>query len=287
MVDATAELLGSGRAFADLSTWRKVAISGTGALEWLNDLVTADISSLPPGRASHALLLSPTGGVRASFTVAMPGGSLLLLQDPAQRAPIDELLEPYVLSSDLSIDNRTDALALFSFPGSAEAPEVPATDHSIPSCLGSGVDVTAPAQDRELLLRSLSMRYARASDDDVEAWRIARGMPRFGVDGIEGDLPQESGLCKAVSRTKGCFLGQEAVAKVDSLGHPRRVVLALETQGPASPGDPVLYRGTEVGTITSVTTSGAQTLLFARLRWEARNGDLNTGQGTRLRPRAA
>src|SRR2546428_2048886 len=117
MADATPELLGSGGAFADLSTWRKVAISGAGALGWLNDLVTADISNLLPGRASHALLLSPTGGVRASFTVTMPGGSLLLLQDPTQRAPIDELLEPYVLSLDLSIDNRTDALALFSFPG--------------------------------------------------------------------------------------------------------------------------------------------------------------------------
>jgi folate-binding protein YgfZ len=283
------ELLGSGRAFADLSYWRKVSVSGSDALQWLDDLVTADLSDLAPGHARHALLLSPTGGVRASFTVADPGGSLLLVQDPTQPVPIQKLLEPYVLSSDVTMEDRTSALATFAFPGRGEAPDAPGTEHSTPSSLGTevGVDLFAPGENHDLLLRSLSQHYAHAGNEDVEAWRIAVGISRFGIDALEGDLPQESGLGRAVSREKGCFPGQEAVAKVDSLGHPRRVVMAFEAKGPASPGDPVLLDGSEVGEVTSVTTSGERTFLLARLRWEARDAELHTGLGTELRHRAA
>lgn len=282
-----AELLGSGEAFADLLSWRKVAVSGSDALAWLDDLVTADLSELSPGGARHALLLSPTGGVRASFTVAMPSESLLLIQDPTQPTPIQHLLERYVLSSDVGLDDRASALALFAFPGREEAPEAPGTAQSSPSCLGRGTDLVGSGDGHDALLRQLSTSHMLAANDDVEAWRIGAGIPRFGVDAIEGDLPQESGMYGAVSRQKGCFPGQEAVAKVDSLGHPRRLVVPLEADGPASPGDVVMRDGSEVGQITSVTVAGDRTLLLARLRWEARDARLHTGLGTELRHRAA
>jgi tRNA-modifying protein YgfZ len=283
----TAEMLAVGKAFADLSSWRKVSISGSDALEWLDDLVTADLTGLAPGRARHALFLSPTGGVRASFTVAAPGGNLVLIQDPTQPASLERLLAPYVLSSDVTLEDRTEALSVFAFPGRSEAPDSPGTAQSAPSSLGAGVDLVAPAEDHDSILRSLLKAYTHARNEDVEAWRIAAGIPRFGVDALEGDLPQESGLSGAVSREKGCFPGQEAVAKVDMLGHPRRVVLALEADGPASPGDRILHDGSEVGEITSVAVSGDRTLLLARLRWEARDAQVHTALGTELRPRAA
>ncbi|MGH2554776.1 MAG: YgfZ/GcvT domain-containing protein [Actinomycetota bacterium] len=282
-----ADLLAAGRAFADISSWRTIAVSGTDALEWLDDLVTADLSDLPPGMARPALLLTPTGGIRASFTVTAYEGDPLLLQDPAQPASIERLLDPYVLSSDVQLDDRTTGLAIFSFPGLVEAPDATATAQSAPSCLGAGVDLLAAAQDHDDLLRSMSNRYTQARDEDVEAWRIAAGIPRFGIDALEGDLPQESGLSDAVSRGKGCFPGQEAVAKVDSLGHPRRLVLALEAAGPASPGDAVMLDGSEVGQITSAAGFGVGTYVMARLRWEARDAHLRTAPGTELRRRAA
>jgi folate-binding protein YgfZ len=282
----TVELLRSGKAFADLSYWRQVAVSGSDAMEWLDDLVTADLADLTPGRARHALFLTPTGGVRASITVTVPDGSFLLVQDPTQPRPIQELLEPYILSSDVALQDRTGGLAIFAFPGLTEAPEKPGTAQSAPSCLGEGVDLIAPEKDRDSLLRSLSEPYVHAGNEEVEAWRVAAGIPRFGVDALDGDLPQESGLNSAVSREKGCFPGQEAVAKVDTLGHPRRLVLALEGDGPASPGDAVLLDGSEVGEITSAVAIGDRTLLLARLRWEARDGRLRTVLGTELRRRA-
>jgi folate-binding protein YgfZ len=280
------EQLASGEAFADLSYWRKVAVSGSDALEWLNDLVTADLSGLAPGHARHALFLSPMGGIRASFTVSVLDGNFLLIQDPMQSAPVQHLLEPYVLSSDVTLADRTSELAVFAFPGRRDAPSLAGTIHWAPSCLGPGVDVVAAGEGRDVLLRSLWQVYSHAGDEEVEAWRVSAGIPRFGVDALEGDLPQEAGLSSAVSRAKGCFPGQEAVAKVDSLGHPRRVVLALEADGPVSPGDPVMLDGSKVGEITSVAASGGRTLVLARLRWEARDARLHTGLGAGLRHRA-
>lgn len=282
-----AEMLAQGRAFADLSPWRKVGVSGADGLQWLDDLVTADLSELAPGEARPALFLTPTGGIRASFTVTVPGGDLLLIQDPSQPASIERLLQPYVLSADVGLEDRSVDLAIVSFPGRAEAPESPGTLLSAPSCLGAGVDLLARAEDRGSLITALMRAHTLAAPEDVEGWRITAGIPRFGVDSLEGDLPQESGLSRAVSREKGCFPGQEAVAKVDSLGHPRRLVLALEAEGPASPGDAVMLDGSEVGLITSAAGVGARTFVLARLRWEARDAHLRTSAGTALRTRAA
>jgi folate-binding protein YgfZ len=276
------ERLRAGEAFADVSYWRKVEVSGADARAWLDDLVTADLSGLSEGYARHALLLSPTGGVRASFTVSVPDGTILLIQDPMQPTSVQDLLERYVLSSDVILEDRTSALAVFAFPGRTQGPSLPGTAQSTPSCVGKGVDIVATAESYDALLRSLSERFVHAGNEELEAWRIEAGIPRFGVDALEGDLPQEAGLSAAVSREKGCFPGQEAVAKVDTLGHPRRVVLALEAEGAASPGDPVMLDGSEVGEITSATVSGDRTLLLARLRWEARDAELQTELGAKL-----
>jgi folate-binding protein YgfZ len=285
----TVERLRSGRAFADLSGWRKVAVSGSDASQWLDDLVTADLSELAPGRARHALFLSPTGGVRAAFTVAVTDDGFVLIQDPGQPGPIQRLLQPYVLSSDVALEDRSDQLALLAFPGRNEAPDVLVGQvaPSAPSCLGAGVDVMAPASERDVLVRELKGRFAWAGDEDVEAWRIAERLPRFGVDALEGDLPQEAGLSSAVSRGKGCFPGQEAVAKVDILGHPRRVVLAFEADGPVPAGDAVMRDGSRVGSVTSSMNAEERTLLLARIEWDARGAELRTGSGIDLRRRSA
>ena len=224
------ELLASGKAFADLTSWRKIAVSGADAVDWLNDLISADISDLASGRARRSLLLSRTGAVQAEFTVAVPGGNLLLIQDPEQPS-VQDLLERYVLSSDVELEDRTDQLALFAFPGRTSEPDAPGTEVSVPSALGAGVALVALAEDHEPILSRLSKVYPVGSPEDVEAWRIGAGIPRLGVDILDGDLPQEAGLREEVSLHKGCYLGQEAVAKLENLGRPRRVVVPFEAAG--------------------------------------------------------
>lgn len=286
-VRGSAEMLASGKAFADLSSWRKVAVSGSDSLDWLNDLVSADLSDLAPGRARRTLLLSPTGRIRAEFTVAVPGGSLLLLQDPVQAEPIGSLLEPYVLSSDVELEDRTADMSVLAFPGTQRPPEHPGAAASAPSCLGSGLDLISLAEDRPRLMRAYGKAFRLLDEHEVAWWRIASGRSRLGVDASPEDLPVEAALDDLVSYDKGCFLGQEALAKVRNLGHPRRLVMALEGDGPVARGDAVLVDGSEAGRVTSVAESSAgRTLVLARVGWEWRSGPFATLAGVELLVRA-
>jgi folate-binding protein YgfZ len=281
MGDGSAEALAMGNAFIDLSSWRKVGVSGADAPSWLNDLISVDIQPVRYGRARRSLLLSPTGGVRAEFTVAMSGEGLLLIQDPIQPRSVLELLQPYVLSADVELQDRTDDLVLFAFPGRPAPPDIPGTTPSVPSCVGIGADLLGMAADHRSLAARLGREFLPVDLEGLQAWRIAAGIPRVGVDVTQEDLPQEGGLGDAVSFEKGCYLGQEAVAKVRNLGHPRRVLLKVEARQAPAPGDAVHLNGVVVGAITSA----AGTLALAKVRWAARGGPLRTPDGAELRIR--
>jgi folate-binding protein YgfZ len=90
------------------------------------------------------------------------------------------------------------------------------------------------------------------SELDYEIARVNDGEPRWGVDVDEKTIPQEMELVDlTVDFDKGCYLGQELVARIDSRGHVNRFLRILELAGPAMPGDPITYEGKEVGTMTS------------------------------------
>jgi len=280
-----AEFLAEGQAFTDLSFWRVIAVGGADALEWLNDLVSADLSGLVPGAARRTLLLSPTGRIRAEFTVAMAGDEILLIQDPSQPSNLGELLDRYVLSSDVRLTDRTDRTSLFAMPGLTEHLSVPGADTVQPSCLGSGVDLVAPGEDHERLMATLSERMRLVGGEVVERWRVLAGRPRFGVDATVEDLPSEAAMEDLIAFDKGCYLGQESVAKVRNLGHPRRLVMAFEANGAVAAGDTVLTGQSEVGQVTSAAETAEGSVGLARVAWDARASDLRTATGTALRLR--
>jgi folate-binding protein YgfZ len=279
--------LAEGTAFVDLSFWRKIEVAGPDASGWLNDLVSADVAPLREGEAKRSLLLSPTGRIRAEFTVARLFDAYLLLQDPMQPKSILELLAPYTLSSAVEMRDRTDELALLAVPGAPHPPTVRGARPSTPSCLGSGFDLVGDALAREAMIDRLGDGYAQAGNEAVEAWRVEAGVPRVGVDVLEDDLPQEAGLEDAVAFAKGCYLGQEAVAKVRNLGHPRRLLLPLEATAHVTAGDPILVGGREVGEVTSAVEHGSLWLALGRVHWDARRGPFRTGLGVEIRPRLA
>jgi folate-binding protein YgfZ len=274
------------KAFVDLSAWRKIGVTGADSIAWLNDLLTADLSGLGPNRSQRALLLTPTGSIRADVTVAIPGGSVVLFQDPAQPQPIERLLAPYVLSSDVELDDRTAELCLFALLDATAPPNAPGTASTTPSCLGPGFDLTALGEDHDRVFRSLSKVFAETSEAEAEPWRVMTGVPRFGVDALPEDLPQEAGLSAAVSFGKGCYLGQEAVAKVQNLGHPRRLVVALEADGALGAGDVLLMEGREAGRVTSAARDDHGTVALGRVRWDSRHGPFQTTGGHLVRLRS-
>ena len=153
--------------------------------------------------------------------------------------------------------------------------------------LGVGTDLLVGSGEplqrlrEELAPRDL-LEVAPAS---LESWRIHAGRARFPLDLDEDSLPAEAGLDDGVviDRTKGCFLGQESVAKVRNLGHPARTVLALRASAPVVPGEIVLDGDAgEAGIVTSADTLDARTSVIARIRWANPIDDLRTATGARL-----
>jgi folate-binding Fe-S cluster repair protein YgfZ len=280
---ATAERIASGAAFVDLSSWTKVAVSGADARTWLNDLVSADVADLRSGEARRSLLLSPTGRIRAEFTVAVQGDAIVLIQDPAQPAMVKDLLARYVLSSDVVLEDRTSAWALFAFPGRDSAPEMAGVSVSAPSCTGAGIDLLCAMRDHDEILESLATTDAVADADALEAWRISAGVPRFGVDATADDLPQEGGFGGAVAFDRAATWGRGG-RQVRNLGHPRRVLLHLEAAAPLRAGDPVRAGGEQVGEVTSATESDGRWRVLARVRWRERDGRLEAAGGQACSP---
>jgi folate-binding protein YgfZ len=283
--------LDGGLALVDLTWWRKVLVRGADAAGWLNDLLAADLSGMQLGEARRSLLLSPTGRVRADVTVVRLQDGHLLVQDPAQPEPIDALLAPYVLSSDVSLVDRTAELALLALPHRTGRPHAELPDGWVatrPSCLGPGLGLVGPASGRHQVRRTLEgddPGLVEVFEPAVEAWRIARGAPRFPVDLTPESLPHETDVGDAIAYTKGCYLGQEAVARVDNLGHPPFVLLPLRSEAPVSSGDSILADGEDAGTVTSATPlEGGGSAVIARVRWRSRQATLRTATGADLAP---
>lgn len=274
------ESLRAGRAFADLSAWRKVVCRGSDARQWLNDLLTAEILELRQGQARRALLLTPTGRIRADVTVSVFRKGMLLLQDPGQPTAVDELLLRYVLSSDVELEDRTPSMALVAFPGEVQvAPEGAWT--SSPSVLGQGGDVLGPIETLEAIRgQAREHGLVEVSAEALDAWRIENGVARFPVDLTPDSLPHEAGLDRDIDPVKGCFLGQEAVAKVRNLGHPPFLVVAGRAGGRVSPGEAVVAEGDQAGTVTSVAPNAeTETPVLVRIRWAVRDAPLVTASG--------
>ena len=244
------DALDGDRAAVRTRGWTATRIRGDDAERWLNDLVTADLQRLEPGEVVRSLLLSPTGRIRADLLVERQDGSLLALQSPDRPRSLAELLAPYVLSADVVLeDTEPDAVLVGGAGGWRLAPEAPP-------------------------------RHETVGPDAFEAWRIRRGVARFPVDLDEESLPAEAGLDRepVIDRGKGCYLGQESVAKVRNLGHPTRLVVPATLDGTASPGDRIRSGTEDVGVLTSLDGPNA----IVRIRWAARDDALETDRGTPL-----
>jgi folate-binding protein YgfZ len=267
------------RAFVDLSSWRKVVVSSRDAVTWLNDLLTADVVSLAPGASRRSLLLTPTGRVRADVHVARREDDVVLLQSPDQSDHVALALHPYMLSSDVLLHDATQELSLIAVPGRASA--VVRHPGQRPSVLGTGIDVVTPSGERSRRVSEalVNAGLIEARPPAVEAWRVGRGIAKMGADFDQDSLPAEAGLEDTIAFDKGCFLGQESVAKVRNLGHPPRVLRHVAVEGALEPGDEVRAGAARVGHVTSAATFGARSVGIVRVTWDAADSVLSVDDG--------
>jgi len=202
--------LEAGGGFVDLSNRDVVAVTGPDRLTWLHALTSQDFESLGPGKLTEALLLSPQGHLEFAFTAIDDGETVLLHTEPRAGAALVEFLERMKFMSRVEIVARPD-LAVLGLSGLRT--------------------VIVPRAE----IGSAAAEWGEPSGLWAwEALRIAVGLPRIGRDTDQRTIPNELGLLgRAVHMDKGCYRGQETVARVHNLGRPPRRLVLLHLDGSA------------------------------------------------------
>ncbi|HZO65601.1 MAG TPA: glycine cleavage T C-terminal barrel domain-containing protein [Kribbellaceae bacterium] len=239
-------MLAAGNGFVDLSHRDVLTITGPDRLSWLHALTTQHVDGLAAGTSTTALILSPTGHVEYVMYGVDDGETFWLHTEPGTGAALLEWLRSMVFMSRVELADATTSYAIVWRPG-------PATGAGIvragADSLG-GHEVFLPRDELGALDGPAAGVWA------YEALRIAAGAPRLGLDSDARAIPNELGwLGVAVHLDKGCYRGQETVARVHNLGRPPRRLVRLHLDGsvdhlPAH-GDPVQYDGKQVGFVGS------------------------------------
>ena len=238
---------------------------GGDSLQFLNGLLSQDLEAIAPGEVRRSLLLSPRGKLDHLLWVLRDSEDMGLVTDAGRGAELAATLGRYRIRVDVTIEVESGPIWLIV--GGEGGPGPGAWRRH-----GSGLeaDLSWSGVSR-LLVVGPRPELESGSEGQYEALRIAAGEPRWGVDVDERTIPQETGLEEvAVSFTKGCYLGQELVARIDSRGHVNRLLRILVFDGePPAPGSPVIGGDREVGTVTSVGGG----LGLAMIRREVAVGD--------------
>jgi folate-binding protein YgfZ len=267
---ARADALARGDAFTVLDGYARIVVTGADAVTWLNDLLTAEIGALQPGSARRSFLLTPTGRIRAEVRAIRRNDHVDLLERSDEPRSIATLLGPYVLSSDVALGEPEPVsivTAASTEPGGVdEELRAAGAEPSAPSILGTGVEAVVAVDHLDGVRAALaSGGTSEVSPEAAEILRVRRGIPRWRVDVVADSFPVGARVDDAVAHAKGCFLGQEAVAKIRNLGHPPTVLRHLVTPAAARAADPVLAADAAVGEVTSAAAAPRGTVLLARV----------------------
>jgi len=290
-LDAEYRALTEGCGLVDRSERGKLALTGSDAKEFLAGQVTNDIEALVPGEGCYAAFLTPKGKMLGDLRVLDRGEELLLdTERPALQALFD-MIRRFKIGYDVQLHKRTVERGLLSLIGPsaariAGAETLPAVEHAnaaveidgiaaIVARTDTGVDLLCDAADTERLAKALRERGAApVCEEAAEIVRVERGRPRYGIDLDETVIPQEAGLNeRAVSFTKGCYVGQETVARLHYRGKPNRHLRGLRLTAPAEPGAELRLGERPVGRLTSSVLSPAHGPIgLALVRREAEPG---------------
>jgi folate-binding protein YgfZ len=268
----------------------KLMLKGPEAAEYLQGQLTNDIEALEVGEGCYAALLDRKGHMQADMRVLRLAGDEILLDTEAEALPVARRhLEMYKVGREVEIEDVTEARALLSLigPRSAElagSPPLPEHAHEEIAVDGAeclavgtalGIDLIATAGDSERLRHSLAETGAvEVSADAVEILRIEAGTPCFGAEMDSSTMPAEAGIVEAaVNFEKGCYIGQETVARLHYRGKPNRHLRGLRLSAPVAPGAALLAGEKEVGRVGGSCVSPAHgPIALAILRREAEPG---------------
>jgi folate-binding protein YgfZ len=292
-------VLTEGCGLLDRSERGKLALSGPATVEFLNGQVTNELAGLQAGEGCYAAFLTHKGKMLGDLRVLRvdgAGGTTELLLDTERTAlqALFDMIRRFKVGYDVQLHKRTLERALFSLIG-PDATAVAAGEGALagaehangPAQIGgrevllirtaepAGLDVLCDAADSGAVWDALLLAGARpVGEDAAEILRVERGRPRFGVDLDQTVIPQEAGLNeRAVSFTKGCYVGQETVARLHYRGRPNRHLRGLRLTEPISPGAELRLGERLVGVLSSSVRSPVLGPIgLALLRREAEPG---------------
>ena len=255
------ELLRAGEAVVDRSDRGFVLVTGADAFSFLQALVSADLDAVADGDAVHSLLLTPQGKLDVDFRLLRVGDDAWLDCEPGLAPQLVGSLNRFKIRVQADIVDRSDEFGMLSFIGTT-TPEARAGVKPVPTPWGH--DVIGP-------VAALPTPTHVVDPMAFEAWRIEEGIPVQPFDLDDSTIPQEAFLEQdAVSFTKGCFLGQELVCRIDSRGHVNRFLrrfTAIDGDWPTV-GAEVVVDGKVVGSLTSVAPGELPTGALGYVRRE-------------------
>ena len=254
----------------------RLLLRGADRRSYLQGLLSNDIAALTPGTGCYATLLTAQGRMISDMRVFELGDELLLDLEAAVTEAVRAHLDMFVITEDVTIEDVTATLAQIGLYGPRTG-EILATlktkgiaaRHEFASAdIGvAGVDLIVPSADEAGLIEALLTEgAARINPETADVTRIEAGIPRFLVDMDSTTIPLEAGIeDRAISLTKGCYVGQEVIIRVLHRGGGRvaKKLVGLALDGPALSGDPalpgdiVLQGEREIGRITSAADSPA------------------------------
>jgi folate-binding protein YgfZ len=246
-------------------------IRGEDRRSYLNNLLTNDIEGLSEGSVRYAALLTPQGRMITDMHVFERGNALLMTLPRPLAAAVRDRLDQFVFSEDVQVEDATAATVQFGVYGPLASdvisdllPEstlavMPADEFGLP-----GFELIAALDDEASVVNALAAAGAvPVSMESVEVCRIEAGVPRFLVDMTEDTIPLEAGIeDRAISLTKGCYVGQEIIIRVLHRGGGRvarrlvRIALSSGSRIPAA-GAPLHAQGRAIGSVTSAAESPA------------------------------
>jgi folate-binding protein YgfZ len=269
----------SGCGFYDLSSRVKIGLTGGDRVRWLNGMVTNNIRDLAVGHGVYAFLLNPQGHILGDLYAYNRGDSLMIDSDQSQSEKLLATFDHYIIMDDVEVASISDKLTAIGITG----PKV----REVLRGAGFTISELEPLQFVDVIWQNLAVTVVRGDNASVESYelwlapyrvpllrdvltktgatpvgttavellRIAAGIPRYGQDIRERDLPQETEQQHAVHFSKGCYIGQEIVERIRSRGNVHRKFAGFEVQGalPAV-GTKIQAEDRDIGEITSVAS---------------------------------
>jgi len=282
----------------DLGYRAKISLTGGDRVRWLNGMVTNNIRDLAVGHGVYAFLLNPQGHILGDLYAYNRGESITVDTDAGQAEKILATFDHYIIMDDVEVRKLGEELTALGISGPRSRDVLASVGLEISGIAPlqlqpvkwQGVECTvvrdeddlrpsyeiwlAPASVKQLWDALLSAGARPTGSEALELYRIALGIPRYGVDIRERDLPQETEQARALNFNKGCYVGQEIVERIRSRGAVHRKFSGFLAEGavPIVAGTKIVAGEKEVGEITSAAsmklTGGEKTVALGYIRRE-------------------